>query len=472
MSFCKFSSEYVAQNTTAIDNLFINAYLPYAPDSFIKVYVYGLAKCHNADSFDNTLERFCKILNMKTEEVEEAFSYWQDLGLVQILSTTPFEIRYIPTKSAIAKTKKISGNKYEDFNAQVEQLIKGRMPSPTEFFEYYSIMESMHIEIPAMIQIIKYCTVVKGENVGYPYIVAVAKNWAYEGVRTATDVENRLKEYEQNSNFLGELMSVMGIKRLASIEEKELLKKWLEQDFEENIILFVAKNIKKSKKRCNFELLDSNLSKYFEMKLFSQIEIENYEQNKQQLYKTAKDITKSLGLYYENLEPVVDNYITKWDSLGYDTPTLTTLANYCFKNSIRTLEQMDSQIQKLFKLGIVSEQSLGQYMGEIVEENQQIKQVLEKLGLYRNVNSYDREIYFVWTKDWEMPQELINHALELANGKTGPMQYANKILATWHTNNVKTIEQAKNIALPQSNSAPQKQSKRNYKNREYSKQDL
>ena len=57
--------------------------------------------------------------------------------------------------------------------------------------------------------------------------------------------------------------------------------------------------------------------------------------------------------------------------------------------------------------------------------------------------------------------------LALANGKSNPMQYANKILASWHNNNVENVEQTKNIALPTHVApAPQKSTKRNYKNRE------
>ena len=176
MSFCKFSTEYIAQNSTSVDNLFINAFLPYAPDVCVKVYLYGLSKCYCADSFDNTLERFSKVLNLSEEDIEQVFLYWQELGLVQIIATEPFEVKYIPVKSAISKSKKFSEDKYAEFNAQVENMIKGRMPSPNEFFEYYNVIETMHIEIPAMISIIKYCTMVKGESVGYPYIIAVAGN--------------------------------------------------------------------------------------------------------------------------------------------------------------------------------------------------------------------------------------------------------------------------------------------------------
>ena len=41
MSFCKFSSDYLMESFTLVDNLFMNEYLPYAEEGYIKVYLYG-----------------------------------------------------------------------------------------------------------------------------------------------------------------------------------------------------------------------------------------------------------------------------------------------------------------------------------------------------------------------------------------------------------------------------------------------
>ena len=47
-------------------------------------------------------------LNMKEEDVEQAFLYWQDLGLVNVLNGVSFEIRYLPLKNALEGTRKFS----------------------------------------------------------------------------------------------------------------------------------------------------------------------------------------------------------------------------------------------------------------------------------------------------------------------------------------------------------------------------
>ena len=40
MSFCKFSTEYIASSKTEVDNIFINDYLPFAEPKHTIVYLY------------------------------------------------------------------------------------------------------------------------------------------------------------------------------------------------------------------------------------------------------------------------------------------------------------------------------------------------------------------------------------------------------------------------------------------------
>lgn len=67
MSFCKFSTQMIASDKTTVDNLFLSEFMPYAPENFVKVYLYGLFKCNNADSFDNELESFSRILSLSED---------------------------------------------------------------------------------------------------------------------------------------------------------------------------------------------------------------------------------------------------------------------------------------------------------------------------------------------------------------------------------------------------------------------
>lgn len=442
MAFCKYSIDMLANNTTAVDNIFINNYLPYADPMYVKIYLYGLYKCQDSNSRDNTLENFANELKLTEQQVEEGFIYWQEQGLIQILNVLPFEVRYLPISDVLSNTKKYNAKKYESFNAQAQEILSGRMITPNEYREYYDIIERLHMEKDALLMIIKYCVNVKGENVGYAYITAVAKDWVSQKITTAKQVEERLMEFEDLYSGMEDIKKHLGIKRPLSIEERELYQKWTKQGFEKSVLEFVAKNSKASKK-ASFLYMDNLLEKYYAQRLFSVNEIELYEAEKSRGISLAKKLTKNLGLYYENIEPVVDNYVFKWLAKGFSEKMLEEISNYCFKTNIRTLDGMDRILDKFHKLGILSEESLSQYFDEVLITDKKIKSLLETIGLSRNVNQFDRDKYRIWKEVWALPDELIDYACTLAVGKDNPMQYLSTILSSFHDKNITRVEEAK-----------------------------
>lgn len=474
MGFCRFSSETVISNSTSVDNIFINDYLPYANDACVKVYLYGLHKCTTPDLSDNTLASFSAVLGYSEEDIYTAFLYWQEQGLVQILATEPFEVVYMPIKNAVTNIKKYNKDKYVDFNMQIESIFKGRVVTLNEYYQYYEFMEISHMEPEALVLIIEYCARAKGNKVGYNYILTIAKNWSMEGIITYEQVENKLMELEQDSSEIGEIFNVLGIKRVASIDEKEYLRKW-KNDFEFNFetILEVCKLSKKKKRvATNFEKLDNIFKNYYEMKLSSIKEIKTYEDEKDDLYQISKTVCKNLGLYYENLEPVYSNYTQKWITMGFDDKTLDEVASYCFKQAIRSLDGMDTVVTKFYKLGITSLEALKEYLNAVIKNDEEIKEILDKLGLVRNVNKFDRDFYKTWTSDWNMPSALIDEAITLSRDKTSPMQYLNKILSHWRANGVTTVEESKKFALADTLAKPTKPKQNYTEKRDYSKIDL
>lgn len=471
MAFCKYSSEYIANSKTEIDNIFLNDYLPYCEPQFSLVYIYGLYLCQS-NSFDNSLENMAKSLNMSQEDCIGAFEYWQEEGLVQILKTNPLQVVYIPLKNVLSANKLYKPDKYSIFNAQANEIFQGkRAISKHEYQEYYDFLERYHFEQEALLMIMKYCVDTKKSAVGYNYILTVARDWASEGITTASAVEEKLKAFEDRNEDLTKIFKELSIKRAPYVEERALLNKWQnELGFGLDVIIYVCKKLKK-KSRFSFEKADALLTKYYEMKLLSTLEIENFENDKSRLYSLARDICKSIGLYYENLEPVIENYILKWINLGFEENCLLSIAEYCFSSSIRTLDGMDKKLQQLFKLGILTQEALNQYLDQILSGDEKIKSILDSLSLARGVNSFDRNLYKNWTENWKISDELIDYAVSLAKDKASPLQYLSKVLASWHEAGIKDLKEAKSAGNISSQDRQIKQ-KDNFKGRSYSKSEL
>lgn len=449
MCLCKYSSSYIINDKTVVDNIFINNFLPDAPDLCVKVYLMGLSKCANSVAPDNNLSNFANVLNVTEEEIIGAFNYWQEQGVVQVINTNPMEVRFMPLNSSLGSIKKYKIGKYTDFNVQVQEILNKRMLTPTEFSEYYNVIEKEHIEPEALVMIIKYCANLKGENVTYPYIITVAKNWATEGVHTCADVENKITELGVLDDKVNLVLGALGTKRKVQLEDVQMLNKWLgELDFDLNTIVAVAKRLQLKKSKADMNYLNNLLNKYYEMRLNSIIEIENYETQKDNMTSLARQIVKGLGLYYEDLSKVIDTYIIKWVQMGYGEDILVKISDYCFKNSIRTLDAYDRVVQKLFKLGIVTLEAFNEYLNDLIAQDEKVRVLIESLGIKRYVNEFDREFYRTWTELWGFGEDIIAYATSMSVGKSNAMQYMNKILSNWKAKGVTTLEQAKANSTP------------------------
>jgi len=442
MAFCKYSIDMLANNSTTVDNIFINNYLPYADSTYVKVYLYGLYKCQDSVGKDNTLENFSNELHLSVEEIEKAFLYWQEQGLVQILNVIPFEVRYLPITDVLHNYKKYNEKKYANFNTQAQEILSGRMITPNEYREYYDLIERLHIEKQALLLIINYAVKIKGNDVGYAYITTIAKNWAGSKITTAKQVEEKIKEIEGLYSDTEMIIKTLSLKRALNMDELDLFKKWaVNFGFDLEVINFVAK--KNKSKNFVFQAIDKQLEKYFSLKLFTVEEIENFEQEKQNASKITTTILKNLGLYYENIEPVLENYIYSWLNFGFSQKMLEEISNYAFKTNVRSLDGMDRVLKKFHKMGILTETGLQEYFNEVLVVDKKIKGILESIGLSRNVNQYDRDKFKIWQEVWHLSDELIDYACTLALGKDQPMQYLSSILSSFHDKNIKTIDEAK-----------------------------
>ena len=437
--FCNYGNELNDKKTVILDKNFLNNVMPYMMGDCLKVYLYGLYKCQLKD---NTIEDFAEELQMTEKDVKELFYALEDMQLISIRSEDPFEVIFISQKNATRYKENANKSKYTQFTLKVQNYFEGaRQIDPNEYTEYYNFMEVYKVEPDALLKIISYCIEYKGKHVSYPYILAVAKNWAYAGIHTVNAVEEKITQLACTKEKLLDILKALGLKRSATLDESQLYLKWTETfGFTYLTIMSVAYS---QKKKGGTQRLDDLLTKYFELHLFSENEIKAFEENRNRVFTLAKDVCKAIGKYYEVYDNVVDTYIIPWNNKGYDDKTIMLIANMCFKSSIRTLEGMDDYIQKFYKLGIISESSLLQYLEDIKVKDEKIYKIFELLGLTKKVRQTERAMYDIWTKEWKLDDELIKYSINLSIGKDNPIMYMNKILSNYHENKIFNMEDLK-----------------------------
>ena len=432
---CSYSKEYSASSFTDVENLFIYEYMPQATGDAVKVYLYGLFLCKN-QNFDSTLEKIAKTLNMQEEKVIDCFMFWEEFGLVSIISKNPFTVNYLPVRTAFSgKSRKFKPEKYTDFTKGVQLLISNRMISTSEYSEYFAIMETYGIKQEAMLMIIKYCVDRKGNDIGYKYISKVAKDFGVRGIVTMEMVEKELSSYIMRTSEIQKILSALSVKRQPEIEDLNYLKKWTgELNFETENIIYAASSLKKS----SMAKLDEFLLELYSTKSFSKEEIKDFKERKEKIYQLAININKALSIYVDVLDTVIDTYVNKWVSYGYGEEALLYIASYCFKNGNNTLQQMDELVESLRQKGLIDLSSVGDHFENINKTDEFIKKVLLTAGINRRPTPWDRDNLNTW-KSWNFSEEMILEAAKLSAGKSSAIPYMVGILSNWKNKGVYTL---------------------------------
>ena len=446
MAFCEFSNKYTINNFVSVENKFIKEFMPNAPENAVKVYLYGLYKCTNATSADNTLKGFSTALNLSEEDVLNYFYYWEEIGLVVLIKNDPIEVRFLPAEYGSIKLKQYKASKYKLFNIKAQEIISGRMITPLEFSEYYDTIESLHIEKDAFLMIIDYCVKIKGNNVNYPYILTVAKNWAYEGLLTCEDIEERIKDHEKNSSDVVLVLKALKINRKPSTEEYQMYLDWIHNlEMNLDVIIFLAKFV--SKGLGGFNKLNYYVTKAFVLKLNSVKEASEYFENEKVLFDLAKQTNKILGVRNVILENVVDNHFSFWQKKGFDNETILYICELASKKNMRNYHDIDVLVDKFYKSGLVTLKEIKGYVSEQEKYDDKIIVHLQTLGIIRKVNDVDRSFYNTWINDWKLSDELISYAIHQAKGTKMSMREANRILSQYFQLSINTVDQAKQVKV-------------------------
>ena len=455
---CSFSKEFSVSAFTNIENLFITEYLPVAEGDAVKVYLYGLFLCQHPEC-DQSVSEIGASLKMQEKDIIDCFSFWEEFGLLSILSKEPLSVQYHPIRSSVStKPRKYKAEKYSDFTKGLQALIPNRMISTSEYSEYFMIMETYFIKPEAMLMIVKYCIDRKGSDISYRYISKVAKDFGNREINTADKVEKELSSYIAQTGVLEKILRALSIRRQPDIEDANYLKKWInELSFDSDNIIFAASKLKKA----SMDKLDEFLLELYAMKSFSKEEIAVFMDNKKSIYDLAIKINKALSIYVDVIDTVVDTYTKKWLSYGFEEDALLFIASNCFKSGKNTLQDMDELVDNLRNRGFITLSGVGDYFEDIKKTDEFISKLLLTVGLNRRPNPWDRENLSVW-KTWNFSNEMILEAGKLASGKASPIAYMNGILSNWKKDNVFSLE---NISSPNSTS----DNSQEVYNREYEK---
>ncbi len=432
MSFCRYSKDY-ENSYTLVENKFLTKYLPEADGFAVKVYLYGLYLCANAES-DFSLQSMAEVFKTTEENLRDAFSVWEDYDLVEILSKDPFTVQYLPVTSAIGKPKKIHYEKYTDFNKELQRKMQkvGKFISHAEYVKYMRFLEENAMQPQAFLLVCEYCINKQGEAVTPAYVFNKAKKLLRSGYTTYEQVERALSNYNVHEKELVAVYNAMSIyQRTPDDTDYALYEKWTEKlGFAKDAVLATARNLK----RGSITSLDLTLDELAEKGKLEAKEIERYLAERDTLAHLTFRLGRKLGVKVQNPAPYIDEYVEKWYACGFDENSLLDLALFCLKTEQGSFEALHTLVKGLHKQGVVTAEGIKGYLKERNAELKLFTKIQAICGRIRKSES-NLSMLNTW-REWNFGEEMILEAAKRSAASASPVPYMNKILSDWKQSGV------------------------------------
>ena len=227
---------------------FINKYMISANATYVKVYLYGLAKCYE-ESADISNASIAEALDILETDVSKAWRYWKKVGLVHsegkgtivfdIIGDTPkkeekqpeiireetAEKGKSPSMKDIAKAMEINPKMKETVKT-AEQLLKKPL-THREITALYNFMENYGMSQEMVLVLLEYCATLG--KTGFAYIEKVAENWYEQGVNTLDEATKVLNRVIKEVRMQKKCKKMFGLERELSGTENGYIARWVSE---------------------------------------------------------------------------------------------------------------------------------------------------------------------------------------------------------------------------------------------------
>ena len=268
---------------TRVENLFINEFLPDAPGEYVKVYLFALMYAQYEEEIDSYI--MAKMLGMEENEVEEAWDYWEGLGLVKrskdgtsIEFIRMVERFYGKSKGYMHSAAMVSRESepekddgmedgfddeevdiYYDFdstdneepksekrpeekksaaeerimvNEQLRQIfarfqeVSGRTISRRETEKLTDAVNVYDVKPEVLYYAIDYCADLGKDSADYVFNVAL--RWKEEGCEDRESVKALIEKDSERNKAYREIFKAVGFNRLTTPADREIMNRWFD----------------------------------------------------------------------------------------------------------------------------------------------------------------------------------------------------------------------------------------------------
>ena len=219
-------------DATAVPNAFFCEYMPAAPASHVKVYLYGLMCAHGGVQEEgDLLDDVARSLALSRDEVECAMRYWERCRLVERVKDTPPVYRFLSVQQAMLKRREAPRDEaYEAFAQAVYAAFGDRRKlHGGETVLAYEWVEQLKLPAEVVLMLIQHMIATRGINFSFKAAQKLAAELAQEHISTIEEAEAVFQRSEAAMKGARRVLSRLGMRRSPSMDEVDLYLKWTEQ---------------------------------------------------------------------------------------------------------------------------------------------------------------------------------------------------------------------------------------------------
>ncbi|HQC55164.1 MAG TPA: hypothetical protein PKX91_05525 [Clostridia bacterium] len=439
MRFCNLSREYLKEGYTQVDNVFLLEYLPEADPIYVKVYMYGLFLANSAADFDNNVNTMSVALRIDEEKIIEAFTYWENKGIVTIQDKNPpYEILYNSVKMPLTKSTRYEVREFEAFTTEIYRIWPNINFSANNLEQLFEFITSKKIEPAAVILIMNYYENQKGK-LNFSGVLAMAQHFVSQGLLTTAALSAHLDQLEAKVDVVEDIFKPFSKNKSSDYENRELFLRWTDNyGFPVESLEIVRDECKRKGGKTRFIDLIEEL---YEAKAISPVDVQHYISTENEKIALAKKINEILSVFVR-WENTVRFYINPWLNLGFDAEAIELIAQFCLTRSIRDLNRMDELVRRFHQKGLLTKEIIADYM---LREKQRDDRILEILSVTSGgeitsfISKSDRDLYRTFI-NWGFDHDAILAAAQFAVGTAFPMSYLSNRLAVLKEKGIFTPE--------------------------------
>ena len=431
MPFLTFDPSAGMYDATPIENMFLAEYLPTAPDSFLRVYLYMRMLLLHPEMGMSASE-ICRVLRITEETLTDAMLYWERQGLVLRTQDNPPAYAFLPVSRAAVSPMESDYYANRDFNASLQALFGGgNLLHPKEYEMAYDWLNVFHMSQDAVLKLVELQ--LKKSRSPKPDLGRLFKKvhervveLADKDIHTLEELNGVLSADDRLDKAAKAILKRLSMNRAATQDEMALIRKWLDEwQIPLDEILRACQETVRSRNP-SLAYLDAVLSG-------------RRSGEDDARFQALKAVLNALGDPVTPGEPLQKSYQALLDK-GFAPGTILLAADQCSRKRRHRFEDLEWMLGQWAREGVFTEADAKAYLSQMNDARAQVQRLLTLSGSDRRPTMADIRLVERWREQW--PQPVLDYAAECARGMQVPMKYMEKLLEGWQQSGVRSVEEA------------------------------